>query len=493
MKHWRFLCGLLAMGLICTGCGLTAAPENTKDVPAVTAGEAVVGETDAPGPEQEAESALTLDVGVTYQTLEGFGASGGWWAQDVGGWTEEENGVPLREQVLALLYDPETGIGLDIYRYNLGASTREKEYTGIFWDNWRRAESFLTSEGAVDYTRDANAVWCMEEAVRLGASQVVFFANSAPDQMTANGLAHCDKPGTCNLPEENYQAFADYCIGAAKHFRERGIPVTQLSPVNEPQWDWTEGQEGCYFTAEQLVSLYRVFQQTMNAELPEVELSLPESGEWKNNQIKQYITEIMKDDLLSRTVKFIDGHSYWTDKMDKQLFKAWMDQNYPDLKLRATEWCQMANGREETMRSALELASVIIEDLTVLDVTAWSCWLGVSRYDYHDGLMYVHSFTHEITPVKRLWAYGNFSRFIQPGAVRIEAETGIRDVSAVAFTQSGETVAVLVNRGKNHTLSIPANARVYLTDAEHDLVEVENTVVQTLPAESVITVIIPAE
>ena len=84
--------------------------------------------------------------------------------------TEEEN-VPLRTGVGAL-YDPETGIDW-ISTGIIWAPPPGKKNTPASLGQLRRAESFLTSEGAVDYTRDANAVWCMEEAVRLGASQVV--------------------------------------------------------------------------------------------------------------------------------------------------------------------------------------------------------------------------------------------------------------------------------------------------------------------------------
>ena len=58
-----------------------------------------------------------LDTNVTYQTMNGFGASACWWSQDVGTW---EN----HEEILSYLYDSEKGIGLNIYRYNLGAGSK---------------------------------------------------------------------------------------------------------------------------------------------------------------------------------------------------------------------------------------------------------------------------------------------------------------------------------------------------------------------------------
>ena len=76
-----------------------------------------------------------------------------------------------------------------------------------------------------------------EPALELGAKEVVFFCNSAPDSMTINGKPHSDKQKkkVTNLAPENYQAFADYVLDAVEHFRKQGVPVTTVSPINEPQ------------------------------------------------------------------------------------------------------------------------------------------------------------------------------------------------------------------------------------------------------------------
>ncbi len=54
------------------------------------------------------------DRHLTYQTMDGFGASACWWAQDVGGW---ENAA----EILTYLYDNDKGIVLNGYRYNHGS------------------------------------------------------------------------------------------------------------------------------------------------------------------------------------------------------------------------------------------------------------------------------------------------------------------------------------------------------------------------------------
>ena len=46
-----------------------------------------------------------------YQTVEGFGASGAWWAQIVGNWTHEDpvSGKPVRDRISELLFSKTAG------------------------------------------------------------------------------------------------------------------------------------------------------------------------------------------------------------------------------------------------------------------------------------------------------------------------------------------------------------------------------------------------
>ncbi len=43
---------------------------------------------------------LNINEEKRYQTIEGFGASGAWWAQIVGNWTHEDpiSGKPVRDR-----------------------------------------------------------------------------------------------------------------------------------------------------------------------------------------------------------------------------------------------------------------------------------------------------------------------------------------------------------------------------------------------------------
>ncbi|BAK20525.1 glycoside hydrolase [Melissococcus plutonius] len=162
-----------------------------------------------------------------------------------------------------------------------------------------------------------------------------------------------------------------------------------------------------------------------------------------------------------------------------------------------TEWTEMVNGKDTSMKSALTLANQIHEDLTLLDVTTWQYWIAVSCYDYHDGLIYVDLNNHNVEPAKRLWSMGNFSKFIRPGAKRFEVTVNDDQINTVGFIDEKTNQKIIIcinNRSKDSTIELPEGTvakSAYVTSENSDLKQVlnqESTKV-TLSGASVTTLI----
>ena len=85
-----------------------------------------------------------------------------------------------------------------------------------------------------------------------------------------------------------------------------------------------------------------------------------------------------------------------------------MKKKYPGVPVVMSEWTHMQGGRDSTMNSALVAASVIYEDLSIINAVSWQHWIAVSEVNYCDGLIYINldSKTYEIT--KRYYVTGNF-------------------------------------------------------------------------------------
>jgi O-glycosyl hydrolase len=168
-----------------------------------------------------------------------------------------------------------------------------------------------------------------------------------------------------------------------------------------------------------------------------------------------------------------------------------------------SEWTEMQSGRDTGMESALVMAATLHDDLTITNVSSWQYWIAVSKYQYRDGLIYVSTLDHTITPTKRLWVMGNYSRFIRPGFVRLDVRGGSEAllVSAYRSADSKRLVVVATNltalpiKVRLDALqgSLPGTANLYETSANSDLTLLATSSAQepwTLAPLSVTTIIL---
>lgn len=449
-----------------------------------------------------ADVAVVLKPRQTRQVIDGFGASGAWWAQIIGGWPKRK-----RDRIVSLLYGRE-GAAMTIYRHNLGAGSGAD-----IRDPWRGAETFETMPGKYDWSRDANAVDILEAVSAQGAEKVILFANSPPRRMTKSGYAFARKGfGISNLRNDMYEDFAVYLLDIAEHFVNEGVPVHAISPINEPQWQWDgSGQEGCHYEPDEVVRLVEILIRKLKQRSLNIEIETPENGSWdrvdepQSNDWKRapvYLCTLFDNPIIFENLEGYAIHSYWADVKQKKAFAEYFFAKYPSKKLHMTEWCEMKGGRDYGMDSALKLAGEMVDDLVTGGVSSWQYWIAVSRYNFRDGLVYVNESDKSIIPIKRLWAMGNFSRFIRPGFRRFHAETTSVALKVLACEdpRSKRIVLVAVNptsdpiRAKleiSHTTA-PLKYDAYETSASRDLEKFTNDVAVdncTFAAESVTTLV----
>ena len=439
---------------------------------------------------------LTLYPNQPFQTIEGFGASGAWWAQLVGGWPDE-----TRREILRLLYGKD-GLGMQIYRYNLGGGSKESD-NGIYWCPRRRASDFLAADGSYDWSRDSEALWCLREAFRLGADEVVFFVNSPPQRWTVSGMAQAKIPFRANLKREHEPDFTRYVLDVTEHFLAEGIPVKFVSPINEPFGPWSAklcGQEGCHYSARGVRRLMRLFAQEMDKR-PALKNTLLSGAE--NNDLrlfnKTYTRAVMNDPVVRARLDGIDVHGYVFGPLKclkgadvKRRFRRWMDRKYPGEKIRMTEWTEMQGGRDLGMDSALVLANEVYEDLAITGVVSWQKWIAVSEYDFSDGLIYIDKDKQTFDLPKRYFAFGHFSKFVPRGAQRFGIDAPA-NLQALAFTCSIHTAVILINHNDSPVeLSLGAGtAELHETTEQKSLAQSSISLEQfTIAAKSVNTILI---
>ena len=147
---------------------------------------------------------------------------------------------------------PTTGLGYNIFRYNIGGGDNPAHN---HMGQWREMPGFEPSSGTWDWTADANQRAILQRIVDARAARRVIleaFSNSPPYWMTKSGCASGNTDGSNNLKDDSYAAFADYLTEVVKHYRDTfGITFRTLEPLNEPNASWwtaNGSQEGCHFS-----------------------------------------------------------------------------------------------------------------------------------------------------------------------------------------------------------------------------------------------------
>ena len=457
------------------------------------------------------DATLRVDPARTFQTVEGFGASGGWWAQDVGTWPAEQ-----RDPILDLLYGTNgtngasgaSGAGLAIYRYNVGGARGSPDMPpadGIR-DPWRRAFSVETAPGNYDFSRDAAALSVLASVRARDVREFVLFANSPPADLTINGVTSGGEDGGPNLPEANEDAFAERFVATCRAIAEKyDLPKVTLSPINEPDVTWGKDgrtQEGCFYPPEQVARvLAKVAAEMGKAGLSPARYSLdgPEVSSWGRRGYFDALLHLRANDPpLKKWLGRVVCHSYGGDDADRRWLARRVARVAPGLPIAMSEWTELKWGRDVGMDSALVLADVMTRDLTLGNAVSWQKWIAVSKHDYRDGLIYIDAAARSFTPTKRLWAMAQWARFVPPGSVRLAAEVvGDGQVLASAFRRPGEAgvACVAVNRGDRPVrlavAGIDGRWQAFVTDAERDVAELDAVGggVVTLPPRSVTTLV----
>lgn len=471
-----------------------------------------------------------IDESCTYQTMVGFGCSSYQWSQLVGGYEKPE-------EIISLLFSDTNGIGLNIYRYNLGAGSFSDE---TIKNPYARTESFLADNGTFDPSRDINSQNCLYliKSYAGDTLRVMLYANSPPIQLTKNGKAYStvsdstNRNYSSNISPENYKNYAQYLYSCCEFFINSGFNVTDISPINEPSYSHCAvadkngaisiDKEGCFYTPDEVIDLYNemysVFNDTPVSESG-IKILLPECGEadTEGSATAVYIDKLAAfGDNTNNTSVLSDSiavHSYWSSKEKKLQFSGMMQKNYPNTGIYCTEYSQLANdgnsgilqylAKEEddkrglSIEYALKMSEVIMTDLVSMNASLW-CWSSAcSVNNTTDALIYLDENDPENFEIsKRLWCLGNFSLFINEGAIRLAASSGNDSLPMAAFKNTdGSFVCIYLNNTEfdittDMSAYLTDSHSVYITDETHNLEKIQLTSdkMLTVPAASIVSV-----
>ncbi|CAL8471754.1 g11296 [Coccomyxa elongata] len=359
----------------------------------------------APAP----DSIVVIDPGRVQQEFEGWGTSLCWFANIAGGFPD-----PLRTYLADLLFDVNKGLGMQICRYNIGGAG----WGTLDVPNFRygaNVESFWGPEGQWDFSRDGNQRWMLLAARDRGACIFEAFSNSPPYWMTVSGHSSGNVfPWLDNLQLRYQDQFVHYLAEVVRWYHDtHGLTFRTIAPFNEPNtiyWWAGNNQEGCHFdVSTQNTIITKLAEKLEVMGLTKVGVGIAASDETSIDTavltFKGYTKEV------KGVVSQYNTHSY-LGSMRKEL----RDLVRPTGKRLWMSEFGCGSFKLSSMPAALELSSVIMKDLNVLQANAWIYWQAIENSEGGNwwGLMQVPFHTGRyIILGKQFYCLMQYSRFIR--------------------------------------------------------------------------------
>jgi glucuronoarabinoxylan endo-1,4-beta-xylanase len=365
--------------------------------------------------------------------IDGFGASGAFhMAQNLRNFPES-----TRKEILDLLFSPVEGVGLSVLRNIVG--------DGGSWGSPLNGPtpSIEPKEGTWNWSGDEEQVWLMKEAAERGCTRYMSTVWSPPAWMKTNGEVIKGR-----LREDKCQAFAEYLSAYVRGYKEHhGIEIYAISPTNEPEI--TVDYSSCYWDGEELHEFVRdhLF-PTFDRDAVRAKLILGEHSTWS----EEPALPSLNDPTTAPRVDIVGVHSY-VDSTGNP---------FPPLSARAgrLETCSKLGKRiwmtevsdgdpniteiEDGLYWAKLLHTHLVED----GVNAWLYWWAISNIDDRGALICLNPDNHTYVVPSRLYAIGNYSRFVRPGYLRLHvdapAQPGVY-LSAYKPRDNSQLVVVAIN------------------------------------------------
>jgi O-glycosyl hydrolase len=472
-----------------------------------------------------AASSITINGGITYQTIDGFGASDAFKTSSA-----VDGGTGLSasqtQQIMNDLFSTTSGAGLTIVRNEIGASTN-----GSSGDSNSSIEPNAPSGPNATPTyvwdgSDNGQVWFSQTAQSYGVRQFYADAWSAPQFMKTNGSLLnggyiCGETGsgapTCSSGDWR-QAYANYLTQYAKDYSSANVPLNYIGFVNEPDFtpngyvgmllDSTSAGAGNRGTLDsstpQAIDFIKNYLgPTLKAAGLSTKVACCDATSW--DHAATYANGILADATASSYLGLVTGHAYYaspngviTSPITTKGQHVW-ETEASTFDSFDTAWDDGSDA------SGFQWGQNLWNALTNANVNGYLYWwFAENNSSNSDNEAFININGSNFTVAKRLSAFGQYSRFIHPGATRIGATSGDSNLLVTAVKNSDGSSAIVVLNGNSSATSTSfalqnlsgATATPYLTNASNDIAQQSAIAISggsfnaTIPARSLITYVI---
>ncbi|WP_026671723.1 glycoside hydrolase family 30 protein [Alkalihalobacterium bogoriense] len=385
---------------------------------------------------------VSLNPDRTFQQWMGFGGA----FTEAAAYSLAQISPRHRQEVLDAYFDKNIGLGYTLGRTHIHSCDFALEnYTYV--DEGDKELASFSIEREWKYV-----IPLIKEAMAIANEPLTILASpwSPPAWMKTNGEMN---NGGKLIPEYR-QVWANYYVKYIKEMEKAGVPIWGVSVQNEPEavqvWD------SCIYTAEEERDFVKDF---LGPTLHKHDLSDKQIVIWDHNRdvIVERATTVLEDPEAAKYVWGIGNHWYVSEEFEN-LSK--VHEAFPDKHLLFTEGCIEGGVKIGEWHTGERYARNIIGDMNhwlegfidwniVLDEKGGPNHVG----NYCDAPIIVDTKKDVVYYNSSYYAIGHFSRFIKRGAVRIEVDSNVPNISIIAFKQQDEIVVVVLNEtDKNEKL-----------------------------------------
>ena len=420
---------------------------------------------------------VNVDYTNTRQTVEGFGASVTWVANDLDAFSPAK-----QAQILELLYDTsKPGAGL----------------------SWVRVGSFLCdynpSPGVFDWNFwgiQSGMRWLQRVNASYGVNKYVVSTWSPPGWMKDNNS--CINGG--HVRSQFYPNLAALKIQWLQNAKAQlGFEAQVESVQNEP--DHRAGYDSCEWTTTEMNTfVVNHLKPALTSSGLISKLMAPEASFYSNFD-NAWGFPLLNDANMRAAVNIVATHGYGrTDKFETPCASC-AQYNKP---IWQTEDSNLDGRYNGSIDEGMTWSTDIFKALNSGRFSAWFYWWVMTLQNDNQGLLNVDPATDSVQIPKRLYVVGQFSRFIRPGSVMLGSTSSDATLQVTAVRPATGSVAiVLANTGKtSHTVTVnltgtnpPASVTPHRTSASENQAPLSPINISagaftiTIPAKSVVTVV----
>jgi glucosylceramidase len=447
---YRIVCRMSVLSCVLILFSITISGQTVKLHVSSKAGDRISAKPDAQFSEAKAAPGATfaIDDSVKLQKMDGFGAS----IMEAGLMTLNTLPAEKQEEVLRALFDPKEGAGYTAMKTPIAGTDFQSAGPWYTYDDTPGDVELKNFSVERDFGPNGVGTYI------LRAQKYGHFALQSPMDYPPDWMLF-DVKKNQDIQPKYYPVLAKYYVRYLEEYKKRGINIDYLSLFNEPEKVYTKIKY-----PEIRVLLRDFVGPAVQQSGLTTKIMLSEAPE-RLNAYKRY--PIVLDDPAARKfVAVIPYHGYDFKHFDKI---AELKAKYSDLPFWMDELCYAyeAGYPKNKKLPIYEFedgdvwGNIIFSDLEA-GTSAWLYWNAILDEtggpwaispihgnpdpNIQHPMVIINKKTHEITYTGTYYYLAHFSKFVRPGAVRVQTKGSAKGLRVMTFqTPQGGFVAQLLN------------------------------------------------